>query len=97
MADSHSSVVLLSFVPIIADLAKAIGGNVDPKVLLYSLWFGSSVVDISPRSTLGALVLAAATPEMDKLKLYRGLLIWGCSMSVVGSTVAWVLFGTLKI
>lgn len=94
---STVGVVLPTFVPIIADLARAIGPDVDPKALLYSLWFGASVVDVSPLSTIGALVLAAATPDMDKIKLYRTLLAWGVSMSIVGSFLAWLLFGILKI
>lgn len=52
---------------------------------------GSHLVDTSPLSTLGALCITCAGEHEDKTKLFRKLLIWGLSMSVVGA-IAWVLF-----
>jgi hypothetical protein len=34
----------------------------------------------------------AAVPEGDPDKLFRQLLAWGLSMTVVGAAICWVLF-----
>ncbi|MHC1761688.1 MAG: SLC13 family permease [Negativicutes bacterium] len=87
---STTGVVFPAFLPLVPDLVKQVGGNV---VSVFSgMTFGGTLVDASPLSTLGALAIAAATPEMDKQKLFKQMLAWGLSMSVVGALIAWVLF-----
>ena len=54
---------------------------------------GSSLVDLSSLSTVGALYIAGAAPGVDARRLFNGLLVWGLSMSVVGAALCWVLFG----
>jgi hypothetical protein len=50
-------------------------------------------VDVSPLSTLGALCVAAiADPDVSK-DLFRRLMIWGLSMTVVGALLCQAFAG----
>lgn len=50
-----------------------------------------TVVDSSPFSTAGALVVANAKPE-ERAGIYRGLLVWGAIMAVTAPVLTWALF-----
>lgn len=91
---SSSGVVMPMFLPMVPGLIKEIGGG-DPIAMISSIDIGAHVVDTSPLSTLGALCIACAGDHEDKGKLFRNLLIWGLSMSVVGAVVCYVFFGLL--
>ncbi len=58
--------------------------------LITALAISSSVVDSSPFSTSGALVLANA-PDDQRDHVYRRLLQWGFSMVVIAPLVTWLL------
>lgn len=81
---STSGVVLPAFLPTIPGLIKELGGG-DPLGVALSINVGSALVDVSPLSTLGALCIAAAPPGVDTKRLFRQLLVWGLSMTVVGA------------
>ncbi len=87
---SSTGVVLPAFLPLVPGLVEQVGGNLEK--VFSAVCLGSFITDASPLSTLGALLLGAATPEMDKRKLFNQLLAWGLSMSVVGAVAAWILF-----
>ena len=53
------------------------------------------MVDVSPLSTLGALCVAAVADPGDARALFRKLLIWGLSMSVVGAILCQLFAGAL--
>ena len=91
---SSSGVVMPMFLPMVPGLIKEIGGG-NPVALISSINIGAHLVDSSPLSTLGALCIACAGEHEDKAKLFRNLLIWGLSMSVVGAIVCWLFFGIL--
>ena len=91
---SSSGVVMPMFLPMVPGLIKEVGGG-DPVALISAINIGSHLVDTSPLSTLGALCIASAGDHEDKAKLFRNLLIWGMSMSVVGAVVCYVVFGLL--
>ena len=91
---SSSGVVMPMFLPMVPGLIKEIGGG-NPVALISSINIGAHLVDSSPLSTLGALCIACAGDHEDKAKLFRNLLIWGLSMSVVGAIVCWLFFGIL--
>ena len=93
---SSSGVVMPMFLPMVPGLVKEIGGG-NPIAMISSINVGSHIVDTSPLSTLGALCIACAGEEEDKGKLFRKLLIWGLSMSVVGAVMCYVLFGILGL
>lgn len=92
---SSSGVVMPMFLPMVPGLIKEIGGG-NPIALISSINIGAHLVDTSPLSTLGALCIACAGDHEDKAKLFRNLLIWGLSMSVVGAIVCWLFFGILN-
>ncbi|HEY6554755.1 MAG TPA: SLC13 family permease [Vicinamibacteria bacterium] len=81
---STSGVVLPAFLPTVPGLLARLGGG-DPLALSLSINVGSSLVDVSPLSTLGALCVAAVEDPATAQGLFRRLLIWGLSMTVVGA------------
>ncbi|HMM22816.1 MAG TPA: SLC13 family permease [Selenomonadales bacterium] len=92
---SSSGVVMPMFLPMVPGLIKEVGGG-NPIALISSINIGAHLVDTSPLSTLGALCIACAGDHEDKARLFRNLLIWGLSMSVVGAIVCFVFFGLLN-
>jgi len=69
-----------------------VGGG-DPLAVALSINVGGAMVDVSPLSTLGALCVAAVSDQGEARALFRQLLIWGLSMSVVGAILC-QLFAT---
>lgn len=94
---SSIGVVMPMFLPLVPKLVQTIGGGADPLAMISTINVGSFLVDTSPLSTLGALCISCADPKEDRDKLFRNLLIWGLSMSVVGAVVCWLFFGVLKV
>jgi Na+/H+ antiporter NhaD/arsenite permease-like protein len=88
---STSGVVLPTFLAAVPGLVRELGGG-DPLAIALSINVGSSLVDVSPLSTLGALCVAAVTAEEAK-PLFRRLMIWGLSMTVVGALLCQLLAG----
>lgn len=91
---SSSGVVMPMFLPMVPGIIKEIGGG-NPIAMISSIDIGAHLVDTSPLSTLGALCIASAGAHEDKAKLFRNLLIWGLSMSVVGGIICYLFFGLL--
>ena len=84
---STSGVVLPAFLPTSSTLVAKVGGG-DPLAVALSINVGSSIVDVSPLSTIGALCVAAVTDPVEARTLFRALLIWGFSMMFVGALFA---------
>ena len=84
---SSSGVVMPMFLPMTPGLVELTGG--DPIAIISAIDVGSHL------STLGALCIASAGEEEDKGVLFRKLLIWGLSMSIVSGIVCYVFFGLL--
>jgi hypothetical protein len=91
---SSSGVVMPMFLPMVPGLVKELGGG-DPVAMISSINIGAHLVDTSPLSTLGALCIACAGDHEDKAALFRKLLLWGLSMSVVGAAICYIFFGLL--
>jgi hypothetical protein len=68
-----------------------LAGEVGAVGLIIALAISSSVVDSSPFSTSGALVVASS-PENVRDRVFRGLMIWGMSMIIVAPVLAWTIF-----
>lgn len=81
---STSGVVYPTFLPAIPSLIEKLGGG-DALQIALSINVGAALVDVSPISTLGALCVAALPTGEDPKLLFRQLLIWGLSMTVVGA------------
>jgi di/tricarboxylate transporter len=91
---STIGVVLPVFLPTVPSLVTKVGGG-DPVAVALSIGVGGSMVDVSPLSTLGALCVAAVADPGDARALFRKLLIWGLSMSVVGAILCQLFAGAL--
>ncbi|MCA1185320.1 MULTISPECIES: SLC13 family permease [unclassified Saccharopolyspora] len=66
-------------------------GQVGAIGMIIALTVSASVVDSSPFSTSGALVVAGAPPELRE-GVFRRLMAWGLSMIAVGPVVSCALF-----
>lgn len=89
---STSGVVYPTFLPAIPGLVERLGGG-DPLQIALSINVGAALVDVSPISTLGALCVAALPAGGDAKRLFRQLLLWGLSMTVVGALFCQFLIG----
>ena len=89
---STSGVVLPAFLPTVPGLVRTLGGG-DPLAVALSINVGSSLVDVSPLSTLGALCLAAVPDSSAARPLFRSLLLWGIAMAVAGALICQLLAG----
>ncbi|MEO7360798.1 MAG: SLC13 family permease [Gemmatimonadaceae bacterium] len=81
---STSGVVYPAFLPAVPGLVTKLGGG-NPLQIALSINVGAALVDVSPLSTIGALCIAAVPAGTDTKVLFRRLLIWGFSMSLVGA------------
>ena len=77
--------ILAALVPMAVPLAAA--GGVTGWALISAMGVCASIVDVSPFSTTGALLIASAT-EDERPRLKSLLMRWGFSMVVVGPIVA---------
>lgn len=93
---SSSGVVMPMFLPLVPGLIDQLGGG-NAISMISSINVGSHMVDTSPLSLFGAVCIACAAESEDKGKLFRQLLIWGFSMSVVGAVICYVFFGVLGL
>jgi hypothetical protein len=89
---STSGVVLPAFLPTVPGLVQQLGGG-DPLAISLSINVGSSMVDVSPLSTIGALCVAGVADATQSRKLFYQLLVWGASMTVVAALLC-QLFAT---
>jgi di/tricarboxylate transporter len=70
-------------------------GAVSVTGLVIALAISATVVDSSPFSTAGALVVANAE-ESERASVYRGLLAWAAVMVVTAPLASWLLFVVLS-
>ena len=89
---STSGVVLPTFLPTVPSLIEKVGGG-DPLGVALSINVGASLVDVSPLSTIGALCVAAVSDARTARELFRRMLIWGLSMTIVGALLCQWLAG----
>jgi Na+/H+ antiporter NhaD/arsenite permease-like protein len=91
---STSGVVLPAFLPTVPSLVGRLGGG-DPLAVSLSINVGSSLVDVSPLSTLGALCVSALADAGTAPVLFRQLMAWGLSMTLVGALFCQLFAGPL--
>jgi di/tricarboxylate transporter len=91
---STSGVVMPAFLPTSTALATQVGGG-DPLAIALSINVGSSLVDVSPLSTIGALCVAAVSDPETARGLFRNMMIWGLSMALVGALLCQLAAGSL--
>jgi len=91
---STSGVVMPAFLPTASTLVSRLGGG-DPLAVALSINVGSSIVDVSPLSTIGALCVAAVPDPVESRALFRQLMTWGLSMTIVGAVLCQWFAGIL--
>ncbi len=95
---STSGVILPAFLPMAPLLLQQIGASPNELAALVStIVVAGHLTDMSPLSTTGAVFISGAPDHIDRKPLYKGMMIWGLSMSVVGAVLCWVLFTILRL
>lgn len=67
-----------------------------PIGVVTAIAISSSVVDVSPMSTSGALLMASAQPK-DERMFFRALLLWAVAMIAVVPLLVWFVFVQLGV
>lgn len=93
---SSSGVVLPAFMPLIPGLLEKVQQG-SASSLAIAIAVGSHMVDVSPLSTLGALTIASYPDQSERGLLFRKLMTWGVSMSVVGAILAFLVLDVAKL
>jgi di/tricarboxylate transporter len=92
-AFASSTAVLGSLIPLAVPFLQS-GTGVSPIGFIAAMAVASTIVDVSPFSTNGALVLANAQ-GVDREAFFRKLLAYGAAVTVVAPIVVWALFVVL--
>jgi len=66
-------------------------GEVSAVGMVAALAVATTIVDVSPFSTNGALILANAPADIDRDRFYRQMLAYAAVVVVVGPLLAWLL------
>ena len=88
-AFASSAGILGAIIPLAVPLMA--NGNIRPTGLVVALAISATVVDATPFSTVGALVVANSTEE-ERTRIYRGLLWWGVAMIITAPLLTWLIF-----
>ncbi len=88
-AFASSAGILGALIPLAAPLL--LQGEVGTTGVIVALAVSATVVDATPFSTVGALVIASAN-EAERAAVYRGLLVWGAAMVITAPFVTWLVF-----
>jgi hypothetical protein len=92
-AFASSTAVLGSIIPLAVPFLQG-GSGVSAVGFVAALAVSSTIVDVSPFSTNGALVLANAK-GIDKNKFFRQLLLYAAAVTVIAPVVLWFVFVVL--
>jgi di/tricarboxylate transporter len=92
-AFASSTAVLGSLIPLAVPFLQQ-GTGVDPIGFIAAMAVSSTIVDVSPFSTNGALVLANAQ-GVDRDVFLRQLMIYGAIVTLASPIVVWLLFVVL--
>lgn len=88
-AFASSAGILGAMIPLAVPLM--VQGTIGTTGLVVALAISATVVDSTPFSTVGALVVANAEDE-ERAHIYRGLLLWGGVMVVTAPLLTWLIF-----
>lgn len=88
-AFASSTAILAALIPLAIPFLES--GEIGAIGVIAALSIASTVVDVSPFSTNGALVLANAPEGTDKDRFYKQILAYGGIIVVVGPLVAWLV------
>ncbi|WP_423199898.1 MULTISPECIES: SLC13 family permease [unclassified Cupriavidus] len=91
-AFASSTAVLGSLIPLAVPFLQ--GGDVSAIGFIAAMAVSSTIVDVSPFSTNGALVLANAQ-GVDRQAFFRKLMVYGALVTLIAPVVLWFLFVVL--
>ncbi|MFC4420003.1 SLC13 family permease [Cupriavidus pampae] len=91
-AFASSTAVLGSLIPLAVPFLQ--GGDVSAIGFIAAMAVSSTIVDVSPFSTNGALVLANAQ-GVDRQAFFRSLMLYGAGVTLIAPVVLWFLFVVL--
>jgi di/tricarboxylate transporter len=92
-AFASSTAVLGSLIPLAVPFLQQ-GSDVSAIGFIAAMAVSSTIVDVSPFSTNGALVLANAQ-GVDRQAFFRKLMIYGALVTVIAPVVLWLVFVVL--
>ncbi|MCQ4120724.1 SLC13 family permease [Rhodococcus tibetensis] len=88
-AFASSTAILGATIPLAVPFL--LSGNIGAVGVIVALSVSSTIVDVSPFSTNGALVLANAQ-DVDRDRFYKQILKYSALVTLVGPLVAWAIF-----
>ena len=88
-AFASSTAILAALIPLAVPFLAT--GEVGAVGVIAALAVASTIVDVSPFSTNGALVLANAPEDVDKDRFYKQILAYSGIVVVAGPAVAWLV------
>lgn len=88
-AFASSTAILAALIPLAVPFLAT--GDIGAVGVIAALAVASTIVDVSPFSTNGALVLANAPEDADKEKFYKQILAYSGIVVVVGPAIAWLV------
>jgi di/tricarboxylate transporter len=88
-AFASSTAILAALIPLAVPFLST--GEVGAVGVIAALAVAATIVDVSPFSTNGALVLANAPEDVDKDKFYKQILAYSGIVVIVGPAVAWLV------
>lgn len=95
---STSGVIMPAFLPMAPLLLTQIGAPATAlPALISTIIVAGHLTDMSPLSTTGAVFISGAPDHIERKPLYKGMTIWGFSMSVVGAVLCWLLFTIFRL
>ncbi|KAB3534430.1 C4-dicarboxylate ABC transporter [Alkaliphilus pronyensis] len=95
---STSGIIMPAFLPLAPLVLNQIGAPPEAlPALISTIVVAGHLTDMSPLSTTGAVFISGAPDHIDRRPIYKGMMIWGLSMSVVGALICWILFTLIGI
>jgi di/tricarboxylate transporter len=88
-AFASSAGILGAMIPLAAPFM--LRGEVATTGFVIALSLSATLVDATPFSTVGALVVANAS-DQERQHVYRGLLYWGAAMVLTAPLIAWAIW-----
>ena len=88
-AFASSTAILAALIPLAVPFLAT--GEIGAVGVIAALAVSATIVDVSPFSTNGALVLANAPENVDKEKFYKQILAYSGIVVVAGPAIAWLV------
>lgn len=88
-AFASSTAILAALIPLAVPFLST--GEIGAVGVIAALAVAATIVDVSPFSTNGALVLANALEDVDKDKFYKQILAYSGIVVIAGPAIAWLV------